>query len=160
MGAFAHVTMPLDLSRRSAAAIVAAGLVETFPGTRNVALDAGAQTVSFEMQFPGNLSDLISRLQSNSIPIGARAEVSIPVRNLAPEIGGADPQTFAHRLAEGPEVWDAQFDRGRYVFAAQLNGDRVEASIAPSSTSMHELYDALLTLGFVAFDGGPSSLGV
>lgn len=160
MGAFAVVNLPLDLSRRSAAANVAFDLVDTFPGTRNVALDAGAGTVSFEMQFPGNLSGLIARLRTSLIPVGERAEVSVPVVNLAPEIVGTDPGAFARRLEEGPEVWDAQFERGSYVAAPRLNGDRVEATIVAGSSAMHELYDALLTLGLVAHDAALPALGV
>lgn len=151
MGAFAVVNLPLDLSRRSASAAVAVDLVESFPGTRNVALDAATARVSFEMQFPGNLSGLIARLRSSLIPSGDRADVSVPVTSLVADT--VDPALVEQRLTEGPEVWDAQFDRGHYVSTPRLVGDRVEASIVPSSASMHELYDALLTLGLVAHDG-------
>jgi hypothetical protein len=153
MGAFAVVRMPVDLTRRSAAGSVAQDVVETFPGTRNVTLDSGAGTVSFEMQFPGNLSGLIARLKSSLIPVGERADVSLPVHNLVPEILAGDGEKLIRRLEEGPEVWDVAFEPGRYVLEARINGDCVEASIVPSSNSMHELYDALLTLGIVASDG-------
>ena len=150
MAAFAVVTMPLDLSRRSAAASIALDLVETFPGTRNVRFDPSAAAVTFELQFPGNLSELVARLRANSILAGERAGVAVPVLNLAPEILAGDPDLAARRLNEGPEVWDAQFDRAAYVDAAHVNGDVVEASIVPCTSAMHELYDALLTLGLVA----------
>jgi anti-sigma factor RsiW len=148
MGAFAVVTMPVDLSRGGAAA-AAQDIVETFPGTRNVALDAGAGTVRFEMIFPGNLSALITRLRSNSVPVGQSASVSLPVKNLAPEILAADPDRLKRNLSEGPPIWDVEFARGEYVLEAHMTGDRVEASIVPSSKSLHELYDALLNLGIV-----------
>lgn len=160
MGAFAAVRMPLDLSKRSAASSIALDIVETFPGTRNVSLDSGSGTVSFEIQFPGNLSELVSRLRARSIPIGERAQVSVPVRNLAPEILGADPDLLRRRLEEGPEVWDVQFERGQYVFDGRASGDRIEASIVPSSSSMHELYDSLLTLGIVAQEAAGPPRGV
>ena len=160
MGAFAIVHLPLDLSRRSAGASVALDVVETFPGTRNATLNAGSGTVSFEMQFPGNLSALVARLQSSLIPVGARADVSVPVLNLVPDIIGSDPALLQRRLEDGPEVWDVQFEPSAYVSAPRLNGDRIEASIVPSSSSMHELYDALLTLGLVAHEAALSSHGV
>lgn len=160
MGAFAVVSLPLDLSRGSGASIVATAIVETFPGTRAVTLDA-AGTVSFELQFPGNLSELVNRLSANGIAVGERGTVSVPVANLAPSILGDDPGLFARRMDEGPEVWDAQFARGRYISDTRLNGDRVEATIVPGSAAMHELYDALLTLGLVVHGAAePSSPGV
>jgi hypothetical protein len=151
MGAFAAIRLPLDLSRRSGSAAIATNVIARFPGTQNVALDADSGSATFEMQFPGNLSELVARLRSSLIFPGDRADVSVPVKNLlAPD--GPDAATFEHRLLEGPEVWDAEFDRGEFVESPRLVGDRVEASIVPRSSAMHQLYDALLSLALVAAD--------
>jgi hypothetical protein len=147
LGAFALVNMQVDLSRCNGAANVAQEVVETFAGTRNAAVDAGAQSVSFEIQFPGNLSALVARLRSNSIPVGDHADVTLPIRRLVPTSG--DEEFVRRTLAEGPEIWDVQFERGHYVSDARLDGDRVIASVVPSTNSMHQLYDSLLKLGIV-----------
>jgi hypothetical protein len=152
LGAFAILKIPLDLSRRSAAAGVAAGVIGTYPGTRNVELDSATGVVSFEMAFPGNLSGLVRALDSSKVPVGDHVDVTIPVRNIAPEILRQEADVVQERLLEGPEVLDPEFRRGRYVLDARVNGDIVEASVVPSSKSMHELYDSLLTLGLVAND--------
>ena len=154
MGAYATIRMPLDLSQRNAAAI-AQRVVDDFPGTRNVTLDGASSTVAFDIQFPGNLTALADRLRSSKVPVGETASVSVPFRSCAAE--PLDPAEVVHRLTEGPEVWDVQFSRGRYVLDARVNGGRLEASIVPSTNSMHELYDALLSLGAVVGEGPPAA---
>lgn len=151
MSAFANVKIGLDLSRRRGAAFNALRTVEEFAGTRNVALDTTASTISFDILFPGNLSALVRRLNANLIPVAPRAEFSATVRprSLAGEV---DPAEIARRLEEGTEVWDVQFARGRYVFDARVDAGRVAASIVPSTSSMHEIYDAFLSLDLIALD--------
>jgi hypothetical protein len=152
MAAFASLRIPLDLTHCNDAASVALAIVEGFPGTRNAAVDAGSSMVSFDLIFPGNVSGLVRRLGSKSIPVGERADVTLPVRSLAPELIAGGPGVVAERLREGAEVWDVAFERGHWVLDARLNGGQVEASIVPSSNAMHQIYDALLTLGLVAND--------
>jgi hypothetical protein len=149
MGSFALVSMQVDLTRRGAAAKIVQEVVEDFPGTRNVTLDSAAGAVSFEIQFPGNLTALTERLRINLIPVGERASVSLPIRALVPELLD-DAEHVRRTLVEGPEIWDVEFLRGHYVYDASMQGDAVVASIVPSSQSMHQLYDALLKLGVVA----------
>ena len=155
MSAFASVTFGLDLSRRRGAAFYAVKTVEEFAGTRNVALDTSAGTISFELLFPGNLTGIVNRLHANLIPVAPRADVSFAVGR---RFGGGDPVDPAEliqRLEEGNEVWDVQFARGRYVFDARVDAGRVQASIVPSTSSMHEIYDALLSLDVIALDLPP-----
>jgi hypothetical protein len=153
MGAYATITIPVDVSARGAAA-VAQRVVEDFPGTRNVSLDAANGKIAFELQFPGNLSALAGRLRGALIQIGDHVDVSFPFRVCTPE--ALDPSLVVQRLTEGPEVWDVQFPRGRYVLDARVNGGRVEASVVPSTSSMHELYDALLSVGALVDEESPS----
>jgi hypothetical protein len=153
MAAFATVRMTVDLAG-SGKAELARDVVETFPGTRAVAVDALGGTLDFELQFPGNLSALVRRLRESAIAVASPASVTLPVVALVPELV-ADPQAVAERLVEGPEVWDVAFARGTYVLAGRFTGDRVEASVQPRSESMHELYDAMLSVGLVASDVFP-----
>ena len=159
MAAFAMLQLPLDLSKRSAAAAVAASVVATYPGTRNVELDSGTSRIRFEMQFPGNLSGLVRSLRAAYIYVGERAAVMVHVRNIVPEIMQKESDVVHHRLLEGPEVLDPEIKEGKYVLEARVDGDWVEAAIVPSSNSMHELYDSLLTLGLVASDEAEVSQG-
>jgi hypothetical protein len=152
MGAFATVTMPVDLTHRHNAAEAAQAIVAGFPGTRNVALDETAGALVFDLHFPGNLSGLVRRLLDGLIPVGAQATVSLPVRSLVPELVAGDPAAVGARVVEGAEVWDVAFARGHYVEAARLDAGRVVATIVPESNAMHQIYDSLLTLGLVASD--------
>jgi hypothetical protein len=152
MGAFASLTIPVDLTRCHDAATVALGVVDGFPGTRNAALDAAASTVAFELHFPGNLSALVRRLRDNLIPVGDAAHVSVPVESLAPELIAAGPEIVAERVVEGAHVWDVAFARGKWISAAHFDGKSVVATIVPSSNAMHQIYDALLSLSVVVND--------
>jgi len=158
MGAFALVSMPLVLSTRPGKSAVAMDVVAAFPGTRKVELSPSGEAVIFELHFPGNLSGLVRRLRDNAILVGERAQVSIPVKSLVPELIASETDT-AERLNEGAEVWDAQFTRGHYVSGARLWEGRVEASIVTSTEAMHHVYDSMMTLGLVASDG-PQLSGV
>jgi hypothetical protein len=150
MGAFAKVIMPVDLTRRHNAAEAALSIVSTFPGTRNAALDEGSGTMTFDLHFPGNMTRLVRRLHDGLIPVGDRAAVSLPIESLVPELIAGGPDAVAARVVEGAEVWDVAFARGHWVESARLEGDRLEAAIVPHSNAMHQIYDALLTLGLVA----------
>jgi type III secretion system FlhB-like substrate exporter len=152
MGAFATVQLPVDLTRCHDAAGVVLSVVNGFPGTRTVTLDAAASIVTFELHFPGNLNALIARLRDNIIPIGDHAHVSVPVESLVPELVADGPAAIAARVVEGAHVWDVAFARGPHVTAAHLEGGTLTATIVPGSEGMHQIYDALLSLGVVVND--------
>jgi hypothetical protein len=154
MGAYATIRLPVDLTQREAAASVAQRVVDEFPGTRNVTVDA-AGAVTFDLLFPGNLSALASRLRSAYVPPGDSASVSIAFRQYAVE--PVDPSVVLERVTEGVEVWDPEFPRGRYVTFARVRDGRVEASVEPSTNSMHELYDSLLSLGALVDEAPPAA---
>jgi hypothetical protein len=157
MAAFATLKIRVDLTRCHDAAAVALTVVENYPGTRNAVVDVAAGTVSFDLIFPGNVSGLVRRLTNSLVPVGERADVTLAVRSLAPELIAGGAGFVAERLREGAEVWDVAFERGHWVLDARLNGGVVEASIVPTSNAMHQIYDALLTLGLVAKDAVPAS---
>ena len=152
MGASATVTMPVDLTRCHDAALVAQTVVENYPGTRGTAVDTAASVVRFELHFPGNLSGLVRRLVDNLIPVGDAAAVSVPIESLVPELVAGGPAAIAERLVEGAHVWDVAFARGAYVSEARIENGRVLATIVPHSNAMHQIYDALLSLGVVVND--------
>lgn len=158
MSAFAAVKLTVDLGRRRGAAFHAHGIVERFAGTRNVSVDSASGELGFELIFPGNLSALVQQLDGDLIPVAGRADVSFPVRSFTGAPLADGPAEVDQRLVEGAPVWDAQFARGRYVLSARLNERRVEAAIVPGTKAMHELYDALLSLGLMAADQPPGGV--
>jgi hypothetical protein len=152
MGAYATVTLPLVSALPKGLDLIAQDVVATFPGTRSVAIDAAGTTLTFELHFPGNLSALVMRLANSRIGVGARATVSVPAHNLAPELIAAAADV-TERLNEGSEVWDPQFTRAAYVTDASFVDGRVHASIVPKTEAMHQLYDSMFVLGLTASDG-------
>jgi hypothetical protein len=76
----------------------------------------------------------------------------VPIESLAPELTAGGPAVIADRLLEGAHVWDVAFPRGSHVTAARVEGDTVVATIVPDSNGMHQIYDALLSLGVVVND--------
>jgi hypothetical protein len=155
---FVAVSLQVDLSRRSGAAAMALECIECFPGTRNASLTENG-TAMFEMIFPGNLSALVSRLAWNLVPAHGEARVRLPVHAVDPATLD-DRERVAKAMEEGPEIWDVQFTRGHYVHQATVEGHVVEATIAPSTNSMHHLYDSLLRLGIFAGAEVPAAQGV
>jgi len=154
MGTFATVTMQISGSIPA----IAQDVVAVFPGTRKVDVDPAGTSVTFELHFPGRLSALVDRLNNRRIVVGPVATVSIPVTSLVPALL-TSPEHVNERLSGGSEVWDPEFPRGSYVSEAKLVGDHVEATIVPSTDAMHQLYDAMYTLGLVALEAG-QPLGV
>jgi hypothetical protein len=152
MGAFATVTLPVDLTRCHDAAGVVQSVVEKFGGTRRVDVDAAASTVTFELHFPGNFSALVRKLRDHLIPAGEHAKVSVPIESLVPELIEGGPAKIEERLVEGAHVWDVAFERGAWVSDASVTSDRVVATIVSSTNGMHQIYDALLSLGVVVND--------
>jgi hypothetical protein len=152
MGAFATVTLPVDLTRCHDAAGVALSVVGKFGGTRQVEVDAAASKVVFELHFPGNLSALVRKLRDNLIPVGDHAQVSVPIQVLVPELIAGGPSVIAERLVSGAHVWDVAFERGAWVSDATVASDRISATIVAGSNGMHQIYDSLLSLGVVVND--------
>jgi hypothetical protein len=158
MGCFAAISMQVDLSRRSSAADVARDVLETFPGSRNAALDAGSGAASLEVQFPGNLSALAARMRSLMVPISGNVKMRVPIFNVAE--ARADVDTIRKTMEEGPEIWDVQFVRDHYVEGASVDGDWVEATIVPSTNAVHHIYDALMRIGLLAAAKAPGFRGL
>ena len=149
MGSFAVISLQVDLSRRSMAAELppsssrrSRGLGTSFSTLRPVRFRS-------RCFFRETSAHIVARLRSNLIPTGDSAKVSLPVRRLVSE-PSEDAERVKQTLEEGPEIWDVEFRRGHYVLDASMSGDVLEATVVPSSNSMHQIYDSLLHLGIVA----------
>ena len=150
---FARITLHVDLSRRPEAALVAEEIVSTFAGTRNTSI--AGDVVTCELQFPGNLSALAARLQSNNVPIQGSVAVRIPIRRAVPAKAD-DAEALRMTLIEGPEIWDPEFHIGNYVVDAGVEAEAVTATVHPTTHAMHQLYDALLHKGIFSDDRATS----
>ena len=80
MGAFATVTIPLDLSRPGIAALALAE-AENSAGSTDAAVTNDG--LILKLQMPGNIRSLIGRLKALDLDTPAEVGVSVPVRSLA-----------------------------------------------------------------------------
>ena len=84
MGAFATVTIPLDLSRPGIAALALAEAQNSAGSTDAMVSDEG---LTLKLQMPGNIRSLIGRLKALDLSTPAEVGVAVPVRSLAiPEL--------------------------------------------------------------------------
>ena len=138
MGAFATVTIPLNLTRPGAAALA----LEEAEGAAG-AVDAAVTNdgLSLKLQMPGNIRSLMARLRGLGFATPDAVGVSVPVRSLAiPEIV-PNVQHLLTALNESGEVMDAR-----------LEGDAVIATTGPTSKGLYRIFYALIHEGLIAQD--------
>ncbi len=138
MGAFATVTIPLDLTPPGA---IALALEEAEASAGSVEAAATSAGLMLKLQLPGNLRSLMGRLNALGFATPATLEVSVPVRSLAipdlvPNIG--------HLLAA--------LNTSGEVTNARIEGDAVIATTGPTSKGLYRIYHALLHEGLIAQD--------
>jgi hypothetical protein len=138
MGAFATVTIPLDLTRPGIAALALAE-AQNSAGSTDAALTADG--LSLKLQMPGNLRSLIGRLKALDLTTPAKVGVSVPVRSLAIPDLIPNVQHLLTTLNESGEVTDAR-----------IEGDAVIATTGPTSKGLYRIYHALLHEGLIAQD--------
>lgn len=138
MGAFASLSIPLDLSRPGGGE-----LALDAAGSSSGAIDAGVtpEGLTLKLQMPGNIGALMGRLRANGFATPDRIGVSVPVRSLA--IPEKNPS--AEHLVG---VLNASGD----VFDAQITGDSVTAFTGPTSKGLYRIYHALIHEGLIAQD--------
>ncbi len=138
MGAFATVTIPLDLSRPGIAALALAEAQNT-AGSTDAALTG--EGLSLKLQMPGNLRSLVGRLGALGLDTPAEVGVSVPVRSLAIPDLVPNVQHLLTALNESGEVRDAR-----------IEGDAVIATTGPTSKGLYRIYHALFHEGLMAQD--------
>jgi hypothetical protein len=138
MGAFATVTIPLDLSQPAAAAAALAE-AETSAGSTDWSATADALTV--KMQMPGNVKALVGRLEDAGFTRPTAVSVSVPIRSLAIPDLVPNVQHLLTTLNESGEVTDAR-----------IEGDAVIATMGPRWTGLYRIFHALLHEGLIAQD--------
>jgi hypothetical protein len=138
MGAFATVTIPLDLTRPGAAAL-ALEEAETSAGSVDAAVTSEGLTLKLSM--PGNIRALMTRLRGVGFTTPATVSVSVPVRSLAiPDL----VPNVQHLLTELNESGE--------VTGARIEGDAVIATTGPTSKGLYRIYHALFHEGLLAQD--------
>lgn len=140
MGAFASLTIPLDLSRPGIADAVAAA-AERSAGSTDAVVDTAANELRMKLQLPGNLNSLMMRLAAAKVAIPLRIGVSVPVRSLS--IPDTVPDT-EHLLAE--------LNASGIVSDATISGDTLTAMTTPSSKGLYMIYLSLIHHGLMAQD--------
>ncbi len=138
MGAFATVTIPLDLTAPGAAA-AALGEARNSAGSVDAAVTNDGLTL--KLQMPGNIRSLVGRLTALGFPKPAEVGVSVPVRSLAIPDLVPNVQHLLTTLNESGEVSNAR-----------IEGDAVIATTGPTSKGLYRIFHALLHEGLIAQD--------
>ncbi len=140
MGAFAALTIPLDLSRPGAGTLALAAAQST-AGSTDVTVDVARNVLTMKLQLPGNIKSLMTRLKAAEFPIPAQIHVAVPVRSLGlPEMLPDVPHMLGEINASG------------HVSGAQLSGDTLTAYTGPSSKGLYAIYWQLIHAGLIAQD--------
>ncbi|GAC1406839.1 MAG: hypothetical protein NVSMB64_12960 [Candidatus Velthaea sp.] len=140
MGAFAALTIPLDLSRPGAGTLALAA-AQSSAGSTGIRIDAARSELHMRLQLPGNITSLMSRLASAGFAIPRSIGVSVPVRSLG--IPHVQPDV-AHMIDE--------LHASGHVRGAAIAGDQLTASIGPSSKGLYAIYIGLIHSGLMAQD--------
>jgi hypothetical protein len=140
MGAFAALTIPLDLSRPGAGTLALAAAQST-AGSTDVAVDVARNELTMKLQLPGNIKSIMTRLKSAGFAIPPRIGAVVPVRSLGlPEMRPDVPHMLAEINASG------------HVSEARLEGDTLTAVIGPSSKGLYRIFWSLIHAGLIAQD--------
>jgi len=139
MGAFATVTIPLDLSKPGSAGL-ALFEAERTAGSTDAEVTSTGLTLKFHM--PGNLKALGSRLKSAGFTLPETVRVSVPIRALGIPDLIPNVEHLVQTLDESGEVSDAR-----------IEGDAVTASTTPSSNKgMYRIFYSLIHEGLMPQD--------
>lgn len=140
MGAFAALTIPLDLSRPGAGTLALAA-AQSSAGSIDHAVDPGKNELHLKLQIPGNVTALMSRLASAGFIIPKKIGVSVPVKSLG--IPNHTPNV-PHMLED--------LNASGAVSGAVMSGDTLTATTGPSSKGLYQIFNALLHAGLIAQD--------
>jgi hypothetical protein len=140
MGAFAALTIPLDLSRPGAGTLALAAAQSSAGGT-DARVDVERNELFLKLQLPGNLKSLMTRLASAGFIIPTAVHASVPVRSLGLPDSVPDIPHMLDELNATAEVDDAQ-----------MSGDTLTATIGPSSKGLYNIFFALIHAGLIAQD--------
>jgi len=140
MGAYAALTIPLNLSRPGSSTLALAA-AQSSTGSQGAQVDTAGGALHLELQLPGNIKSLMDRLAAAGFAIPMAISVSVPVKSLG--IPGKTPDV-AHMIEEMHATGD--------VHNAQMSGDRLTATIGPSSKGLYAIYIGLIHAGLMAQD--------
>ena len=138
MAASASVTIPVTATTPTEAYDLRE-ILDSTPGTQNIAIDAAAGTATFGYQFPGNIDATMRRLTSHGLRHGDTIKISVPVKNLSGNV--IDSAQLLQALGASPAVQDAAYD-----------GKTVSATILGATNAMRYVYEEILIAGLTAID--------
>ena len=139
MGAFATLTIPLNLSG-TGAEFHAWEAANAAAGSQHIIADRGRNELRLEHQFPGNITALMRRLGAK-FALPRTITASVPVRSL----GIPDhPADVSHMLAA--------INSEPGVSGARIEGDRLVAEVPPITRGLYVIFNHLLHAGLIAQD--------
>ncbi len=140
MGAFAALTIPLDLSRPGATTLALAAAQST-AGSTDVGVDVVRNVLTMKLQLPGNIKSIMTRLKAAGFVVPQQIGVSVPVRSLGlPEM-----------KPDVPHLLDELNSSGQ-ISGAQFIGDQLTAMTGASSKGLYIMYWTLIHAGLMAQD--------
>ncbi len=156
MGAWITISMSVDLTSRPGSARELAELVESTAGTVDVVANATTNTLSFRMQYPGNLTAIMKRMAAIGLTLPATADIILPVRSLAiPELR-TDAAHVAAILNGGPttipRMDTGPLVNGEGIMDARFVDGNLHATIVPTSMTLQTIWDVLCENGLTAQD--------
>lgn len=156
MGAWITIGMSVDLSARPGTAGKLAELVDATAGTADVVADATQNTLTFRMQYPGNLSAIVKRMRQMELVVPSTVEIALPVRSLAIPGKVTVAEDVLHELNEPPSLIprtdSTPLTTGEGIMDARFENGNLHASIVPTSASIRLIWDVLLEHGLMAQD--------
>jgi hypothetical protein len=140
LGAFAALTIPLDLTRPGAGTLALAAAQST-AGSTEVAIDVAHNELTMKLQMPGNIKSIMTRLKAAGFAIPPQIRAVVPVRSLG----------LPERRPDVPHML-AEINASAHVKEASLDGAQLTALIGPSSKGLYQIYWSLIHAGLVAQD--------
>ena len=131
MAAAASLTIPVSIAT-PAQAFDARQVLNSAPGTSNVALDTGAGKATFSFEFPGNIDRIMEKLRARHVTSARTLAVSIPIENLTGRL--VDPDEFVAHLKASPAVQTAAFDGKTLSATSPRKPMRCDSSTRRSSS--------------------------
>jgi hypothetical protein len=138
MGAYATLTIPLRITTTNER-YDAREVLENIAGGLPPAMTDTEAVVSLQM--PGNLDSLFHKLAAKGVLGRGPVRVSIPMRSLAIPERRSSGDDLLELLRDSPAISGPLF-----------NGDRLEATIVPSTGVMRFIYEQALRSGLIPQD--------
>ncbi|MBD5653913.1 MAG: hypothetical protein IAI50_01885 [Candidatus Eremiobacteraeota bacterium] len=138
MAAAASLTIPTSIVT-PVQAYDARKVLSSTAGASNIAVDASANRITFDYEFPGNIDRVMEKLRARHVTGTRSLALSVPVKNLSGR--SIDTADFVAHLNASPTVEAATYD-----------GHAVTATIVAQTNAMRYIYEEIIIAGLMPLD--------